>query len=410
MKYDSISLTRDRALPAWPPDFTTIPIVDLALYSSPDPEVKAKFLKHLADVLLNVGFLYLKGHGVPEDLNKSMFEMAKTACELPREEKAKFSMDLSPSFKGWSELGRETTYGKTDLRETIGLGWENPKAGPDEPIWRNQSGPIPWPPVENFRDVTETYIKTVHKTATTLLSAISETLGKPPSYLAEFFLDETRPPHILQINHYPSIDLSKNPDWLENLGDAAHVDDPMVLTCLNQDMVGGLQVMNFAGEWIDATPIPGTIVVNTGSYLEFLTGGRYVATTHRVRMNTSGTDRYSIPYFLMPRLDMVRIPPAIPEAELPKYVVENAPTVTKRYDELSFNYNVAKNVGEYIFYVKLMKSFPIATQIHYPGFDVSFSSPSLYLERFSNVISINSFSGSPSLESRKRTQRSTCRF
>lgn len=26
-------------------------------------------------------------------------------------------------------------------------------------------------------------------------------------------------------------------------------------------------------------------------------------------------------------------------------------------------------IGEYFFYVKMMKSFPAATQIHYPGFD-----------------------------------------
>lgn len=57
-----------------------------------------------------------------------------------------------------------------------------------------------------------------------------------------------------------------HPEFRENLGDAAHVDDPVILTCLNQDMVGGLQVMNFSGDWIDA------IVVNTGTYLEFIRG------------------------------------------------------------------------------------------------------------------------------------------
>lgn len=233
-------------------DFKVIPIVDLSLYESPDPVVKAKFLEQLTQVLLNVGFMYLKGHGIPADLEKDMFKAAYDAFHLPREEKAKFSMDLSPCFKGWSELGRETTYGKIDMRETYGLGWENPKAGDDEPKWRNTTGPMPWPPLEGFKDTAQTYLKTVHGTATTLLAAISETLGKPKDYLREFFLDEVRPNSHFQLNFYPSIDLAAHPEFKENLGDAAHVDDPVILTCLNQDMIGGLQVMN-VGRFVDSS-------------------------------------------------------------------------------------------------------------------------------------------------------------
>ncbi|KAI9024609.1 hypothetical protein DFJ74DRAFT_665638 [Hyaloraphidium curvatum] len=351
------------------PAFKALPIVDLAQYKSEDPAVREQFLKQLTDVLLNVGFMYLKNHGISPETEKAMFEKSAEAINLPREEKAKFSMDLSPIFKGWSELGRETTYGKIDMRETIGLGWDLPRASSDGPVWGNSCGPITWPTVDGFKDTAKKYLEEVHGTATTLLAAISETLGKPKEYLREFFLDEVRPNHHFQINYYPSVDLSAHPEYKENLGDAAHVDDPVVLTCLNQDMIGGLQVMNFEGEWIDVVPIPGTIIVNTGTYLEFITGGRYVATTHRVRLNTSGVGRYSMPYFMIPKLEMQRIPPALPVEELPPYIVQNAPTVKKRYDELGFNYRVARNVGEYWFYVKMMKSFPAACAIHYPGFD-----------------------------------------
>ncbi len=53
--------------------------------------------------------------------------------------------------------------------------------------------------------------------------------------------------------------------------------------------------MNGAGEWIDASPIPGTFVVNVGDLLELWTDGAFVATSHRVRK--VGGERYSFPLF-----------------------------------------------------------------------------------------------------------------
>lgn len=60
----------------------------------------------------------------------------------------------------------------------------------------------------------------------------------------------------------------------------------------------GLQVQNSKGEWIDCTPIPGTLVVAMGQGLEAMTGGVCVATTHRVLSPAAGQGpRFSIPFF-----------------------------------------------------------------------------------------------------------------
>ncbi len=53
-------------------------------------------------------------------------------------------------------------------------------------------------------------------------------------------------------------------------------------------MSGGLQVQLADGTWADATPIPGTYVVNVGEMFEAATSGLFKATTHRVLTNTSG--------------------------------------------------------------------------------------------------------------------------
>ncbi|CEJ92915.1 Putative 2og-fe oxygenase superfamily protein [[Torrubiella] hemipterigena] len=70
----------------------------------------------------------------------------------------------------------------------------------------------------------------------------------------------------------------------------------MFFTILWQDAVGGLQVVNRDGQWIRATPIPGTFVVNIADYLQRITSDRYMSSIHRVQ-NWGGQERMSIPFF-----------------------------------------------------------------------------------------------------------------
>ncbi|MEI7933238.1 MAG: 2OG-Fe(II) oxygenase family protein, partial [Alphaproteobacteria bacterium] len=57
----------------------------------------------------------------------------------------------------------------------------------------------------------------------------------------------------------------------------------------------GLEVMNDAGQWIDAPPIPGAFVINISDMIETWTNGEFVATSHRVRKVAE--ERYSFPFF-----------------------------------------------------------------------------------------------------------------
>ena len=75
-----------------------------------------------------------------------------------------------------------------------------------------------------------------------------------------------------------------------------------MLTILQQDGLGGLQVLNRDGTWIEAMPIAGTFVCNIGDLLERWTNGRLSSTRHRV-LNRSGRSRFSIPIFCDPASD-----------------------------------------------------------------------------------------------------------
>ena len=66
-----------------------------------------------------------------------------------------------------------------------------------------------------------------------------------------------------------------------------------VLTVLCQDSVGGLQVESLDGEWIQAPPIEGTLIINVADLLNRWTDGAYKSTPHRV-VNSSGKERLSL--------------------------------------------------------------------------------------------------------------------
>ena len=85
--------------------------------------------------------------------------------------------------------------------------------------------------------------------------------------------------------------------------------DSGILTLLHQDPTGGLEVLNSVGEWIPAPYVPGSMVVNIGDLMAKVSGGRFVATMHRVRApkavkggngNGDGFGRFSIPFFFEP--------------------------------------------------------------------------------------------------------------
>lgn len=62
-------------------------------------------------------------------------------------------------------------------------------------------------------------------------------------------------------NYYP---FCPQPDLTVGL---AYLTDPGVLTVVQQDHVGGLQV-KYGGSWVDVKPIPGALVINVGDLLQ----------------------------------------------------------------------------------------------------------------------------------------------
>ena len=76
------------------------------------------------------------------------------------------------------------------------------------------------------------------------------------------------------------------------------------MTLLLQDDCGGLEIQNRAGEWVQATPLADSLVVNIGDLLARWSNDRLKSTRHRV-INRVTDRRYSIPVFCDPDCNAV---------------------------------------------------------------------------------------------------------
>jgi isopenicillin N synthase-like dioxygenase len=99
-------------------------------------------------------------------------------------------------------------------------------------------------------------------------------------------------------NYYPSLDPTKvgRTQW----GISPHTDYGS-FTLLSQDALGGLEIRDRSGGWIDVPPLRGAFVVNLADLFARWTNGLYVSSLHRAsNYNVSGRARISLPLFVIP--------------------------------------------------------------------------------------------------------------
>ncbi|GLZ40424.1 2-oxoglutarate and iron-dependent oxygenase domain-containing protein [Actinokineospora sp. NBRC 105648] len=287
------------------PEATALPLIDIARFR--DPAERDAVLVELRRAAHEVGFFYVVGHGVPEALTDGMFEVARRFFALPVEDRLAIENVRSPQFRGYTRTGHEYTGGTPDWREQIDIGPERAveDLGPGDPPWRRLIGPNQWPAaLPELRETTLAWQAEALRVSREVLRALAAALGQDEGYFDAWF-DEEAATHV-KVVRYPG-----RPSAESEQGVGAHKDYGY-LALLQQDTVGGLQVQAADGGWIDATPVPGSFVVNIGEMLEIATGGYLTATRHRVVSPPAGVQRYSVPFFLGPRLDAVVEPLELP--------------------------------------------------------------------------------------------------
>jgi isopenicillin N synthase-like dioxygenase len=239
---------------------------------------------------------------ISESEQKAIFEAMRSFFALDHEKKMNAHMHKNAAMRGYEPI-METQLDPTtkgDIKEAFTMGdcvheleqdyrgWtgKEPPAHIKKPqnIWPESA---PWLRASMYQ-----YYSVVQPLAMKLMRLFALALQDDESAFDDYF---KFPITGVRALHYPPMP----PDSGANAnGLGAHADFSW-LTLVLQDSIGGLEVLNKEGVWIDAPPKPGTFVCNVGQFLERHTNGGFPATVHRVR-NKTGERRYSIPFFLTP--------------------------------------------------------------------------------------------------------------
>lgn len=269
----------------------SLPVIDMGGLG--DKQAEVGIARQLDDAFSRIGFCYFSNIGVTPALVEAVFEQSRRFHALPDE--AKLALKMNEFHRGYmppktSQIVTSTvaTATQPNFSESLMIMHEvaedDPRRG--QPI----QGPNQWPAeLPGFREAVQAYDAGMRGFCLRLLRPVALALGLPGDWMAPFF---ARPTTFLRLLHYPPQAPDAGPDAF---GSAPHTDYGFI-TVLTQDSNGGLAVRRRDGTWLAAPPVAGTWVVNVGDMLSRWTNGRWQSTPHGVR-NTSGRDRYSIPYF-----------------------------------------------------------------------------------------------------------------
>lgn len=252
-----------------------------------DPASLPRIASAVSEALQATGFMYVKNHGIPKATITQLRESQRAFFALPAE--IKQQIKINTDNRGYLGPGEAKMHGakKHDQKEVFFWGAE---LAPDHPHRVSQlplCGANQWPlEPKGFAQAVQSYAKEVSRLGGGLLKAIALALKLDE----DFFSPHYKSPMTRgQLIRYPPTEGGE-----DNFGVAPHTDFGCITLLLQE--TPGLEVLDKSGDWIPASPIEDTLVINIGDLLERWTDGRLPSTRHRVR-NTTGKERFSIAMF-----------------------------------------------------------------------------------------------------------------
>ena len=260
-----------------------IATLDFAAYRTGDAGDKARFAEQFAGALSEIGFAVLVGHGVEQNLYELAHEeVLELFTSTPLEDKLRFRAQRWGSVnQGYFPI-EETS----DIHPDLVEGWVFCRRAFDV-VNRNDATTRSedfWPRAQferSFRQLVTEHEKLFKPIARAMLQG----LGCDPGLYDQKL---TRTNFGLRLNYYPPMSKEQSGSGAGRLLGHEDVD---LFTILPAPRSDGLQVWNHkSGRWVRLSAPRGSIIINTGDYMQRISNDRLPSTTHRVGKPSDGSE------------------------------------------------------------------------------------------------------------------------
>ncbi|OTB07710.1 hypothetical protein M426DRAFT_19648 [Hypoxylon sp. CI-4A] len=294
-------------LPHPPRDCTAeeVPVIDLAPMFSKELSDRKRVAVDINSAAKNNGFFYVKNHGIPEETIAQCKQQILNFMRQPQEQKELVSSRVHSKYYNGYLGNKKAKISRTesaDVRESFSFRYA-PELDPDHPmnisevpeevrswiraedfVWEGTAH------LPNFKKDCLAYWGSCLTLARRLVRMFALSLDLDENYWDD---KVTHPGADGVFNYYPPRTAEEVEKKFVSLG--SHT-DLQLFTLLWQDSVGGLQILSKEGQWLNAPPIDGTLVVNIGDFMMRLCNDMYKSNVHRVT-NESNAERVSMPFF-----------------------------------------------------------------------------------------------------------------
>ncbi|KAK1391807.1 Gibberellin 2-beta-dioxygenase 8 [Heracleum sosnowskyi] len=259
-----------------------LPLVDLGRLNSGHTMNRKECEKEIIEAAKEWGFFQVVNHGICKEMLVKLQEEQVKLFQQPFHKKANQSRSNSPTgFYRWGNLAATSR---------AHFSW-------------SEAFHIPVSSVSDFRTLNhssstvEEYIEVVSELIQIIAEILADNMGIcfHKTFLAEKVVPSSC---YLRMNRYPPCPNS----YSKARGLVSHT-DTSYLTVLQQDNIGGLQLMK-DGAWICVKPNPNALVINIGDLFEAWSNGLYKSVRHRVVTNGQ-VERFSVAYFYCPTTETV---------------------------------------------------------------------------------------------------------
>ncbi|KAG4386061.1 hypothetical protein GLYMA_12G214000v4 [Glycine max] len=259
-------------------EWRELPLIDLGQLSLGHVE-REDCMREICEAARTWGFFQVVNHGVSQELLQSLRHEQVEVFRTPFARKSRESFLNLPAARSYR--------------------WGNPSATNLRQISWSEAFHMFLPDIarmdqhQSLRSTIEAFASVVSPLAESLVQILVQKLNIKFSYFRENCSANTS---FLRLNRYPPCPIFHS----RVFGLLPHTDSSF-LTIVNQDQIGGLQIMK-DGNWFGVKPNPQALVVNIGDLLQALSNDIYISAKHRV-VAAEKVERFSVAYFYNPSKD-----------------------------------------------------------------------------------------------------------